>query len=142
MRTRSAPAPTVGDTTVDLLVIGAGTGMAAALTANELGLSTLIVEKTEYVGGSTARSGGAFWLPDNPILREAGAGDSQERAETYLRAVVGDSAPAERGKAFVDNSAATVEMLQRSTPMKFFWAEGYSDYHPELPGGVRGGTHL
>lgn len=135
MRTRSAPAPTVGDTTVDLLVIGAGTGMAAALTANELGLSTLIVEKTEYVGGSTARSGGAFWLPDNPILREAGAGDSQERAETYLRAVVGDSAPADRGKAFVDNSAATVEMLQRSTPMKFFWAEGYSDYHPELPGG-------
>ncbi|MBF6455121.1 3-ketosteroid-delta-1-dehydrogenase [Nocardia cyriacigeorgica] len=135
MRTRSAPAPTVGDTTVDLLVVGAGTGMAAALTANELGLSTLIIEKTEYVGGSTARSGGAFWLPDNPILRQAGAGDSQERAEIYLRAVVGDSAPAERGKAFVDNSAATVEMMQRLTPMKFFWAEGYSDYHPELPGG-------
>ncbi|TLF92260.1 3-ketosteroid-delta-1-dehydrogenase [Nocardia cyriacigeorgica] len=135
MRTRSAPAPTIGDTTVDLLVVGAGTGMAAALTADELGLSTLIVEKTKYVGGSTARSGGAFWLPDNPILREAGAGDSQQRAETYLRAVVGDSAPAERGKAFVENSAATVEMLQRATPMKFFWAEGYSDYHPELPGG-------
>ncbi|MGF7124453.1 3-ketosteroid-delta-1-dehydrogenase [Rhodococcus sp. BE178] len=136
MTTRPAPTPTPArDITVDLLVVGAGTGMAAALTANELGLSTLIVEKTKYVGGSTARSGGAFWLPDNPILREAGAGDSRERAETYVRSVVGGTAPAERGTAFVENSSATVELLQRTTPMKFFWAEGYSDYHPELPGG-------
>lgn len=131
----AATTPTAHDTTVDLLVVGAGTGMAAALAAKELGLSTLIVEKTKYVGGSTARSGGAFWLPDNPVLREAGAGDSRERAQTYVDAVVGGTAPAARGKAFVDNSAATVELLQRTTPMKFFWAEGYSDYHPELPGG-------
>ncbi|WP_186628762.1 3-ketosteroid-delta-1-dehydrogenase [Rhodococcus sp. BP22] len=129
------PAPAVHDITVDVLVVGSGTGMAAALTAKELGLSALIVEKTEYVGGSMARSGGAFWLPANPILRDAGAGDSQERAHTYVRAVVDGSAPVERGKAFVDNSSATVELLQRSTPMKFFWAEGYADYHPELPGG-------
>ena len=65
------------DTEVDLLVVGSGTGMAAALAAHELGLSTLVVEKTEYVGGSTARSGGAFWLPANPILEESGAGDSR-----------------------------------------------------------------
>ncbi|WP_280236430.1 3-ketosteroid-delta-1-dehydrogenase [Nocardia cyriacigeorgica] len=131
----TAPTAAHDEVSVDLLVIGSGTGMAAALTAKELGLSALIVEKTEYVGGSTARSGGAFWLPANPVLRAAGAGDSRERAHTYVRAVVGDTAPAERGLAFVDTSAATVEMLQRMTPMKFFWAEGYSDYHPELPGG-------
>ncbi|MFE3442961.1 3-ketosteroid-delta-1-dehydrogenase [Nocardia sp. NPDC059180] len=133
---KKAPAPAAAhELTVDLLVIGSGTGMAAALTAHELGLSTLIIEKTEYVGGSTARSGGAFWMPANPVLRKAGTGDTRERAETYVRAVVGDSAPAERGHAFVENSDATVEMLDRATPMKFFWAEGYSDYHPELPGG-------
>ncbi|MFC9790145.1 3-ketosteroid-delta-1-dehydrogenase [Rhodococcus sp. NPDC127528] len=140
MGKRVAPAATPAhDTTVDLLVIGAGTGMAAALTAHEKGLSTLIVEKTKYVGGSTARSGGAFWIPDNPILREAGAGDSPAKAETYVQAVVGDSAPAERGQAFLDHGAATVDMLSRTTPMKFFWAEGYSDYHPELPGGSAAG---
>jgi succinate dehydrogenase/fumarate reductase flavoprotein subunit len=50
----------VRDTTVDLLVIGAGTGMTAALAAKECGLSVLIVEKSSYVGGSTARSGGAL----------------------------------------------------------------------------------
>ena len=66
--------------TVDLLVVGSGTGMAAALAASELGLSSLIVEKTAYVGGSTARSGGAFWMPANPVLLESGSSDSIEQA--------------------------------------------------------------
>ena len=67
--------------TVDLLVVGSGTGMAAALAAHECGLTVLIVEKSSYVGGSTARSGGALWLPASPILEEKGAGDTMERAD-------------------------------------------------------------
>ncbi|MFJ6095696.1 3-ketosteroid-delta-1-dehydrogenase [Williamsia muralis] len=121
--------------TVDLLIVGAGTGMAAALAANELGLSTLIVEKSEYVGGSTARSGGAFWIPGNPVLTREQPEDTTEVAAAYLRSVVGDTAPPERGTAFLDHGSATVAMLSRTTPMKFMWAPGYSDYHPELPGG-------
>ncbi|MFI5889825.1 FAD-binding protein [Actinoplanes sp. NPDC051513] len=42
----------------DFLVVGSGTGMLAALAAAEAGLSVLIVEKTEYFGGSTVLSGG------------------------------------------------------------------------------------
>lgn len=129
------PVTPARDTTVDLLVIGSGTGMAAALAAREAGLSTLIVEKSEHVGGSTARSGGAFWVPANPVLVESGSGDTVERGHTYVRSVVDGTAPVERGEAFVDHGAATVEMLRRTTPMKLFWAEGYADYHPELPGG-------
>ncbi|OUC80531.1 3-ketosteroid-delta-1-dehydrogenase [Gordonia lacunae] len=121
--------------TVDLVVIGAGTGMAAALAAHEVGLSTLIVEKSEYVGGSTARSGGAFWIPGNPVLASEQPEDTTEVAATYLASVVADTAPRERGAAFLDHGSATVEMLSRTTPMKFMWAPGYSDYHPELPGG-------
>lgn len=109
--------------------------MAAALAAHELGLSTLIVEKTGYVGGSTARSGGAFWMPANPILVEAGSNDTPSAARAYLDAVVGDAAPHDRAHAYLDHGAATVEMLRRTTPMKFQWAKGYSDYHPERPGG-------
>ena len=127
--------PTEEAETVDLLVVGAGTGLAAALAANELGLSTLVVEKSEYVGGSTARSGGAFWIPGNPVLTREQPEDTTEVAATYVRTVVGDSAPPERGDAFLDHGSATVEMLSRTTPMKFMWATGYSDYHPELPGG-------
>lgn len=121
--------------TVDLLVIGSGTGMAAALAAHELGLSTLIVEKTPYVGGSTARSGGAFWLPGSSILTDAGSADTPDKARTYLETLVGEDAPAERTHAFVDHIPATIDMLRRTTPMKFMWAKGYSDYHPERAGG-------
>jgi len=122
------------DVTVDLLVVGSGTGMAAALAAHELGLSVVIAEKTAHVGGSTARSGGAFWIPGSSILPDQGA-QALAEAGTYVRSVVGDSAPPERGQAFLDNGPAAVAMLERTTPMRFFWAEGYSDYHPEQPGG-------
>ncbi|MGV9709058.1 3-ketosteroid-delta-1-dehydrogenase [Gordonia sp. NPDC003424] len=126
---------TTTEHTVDLLVVGSGTGLAAALTAHELGLSTLVVEKSEYVGGSTARSGGAFWVPGNPVLRELQPEDSPQAAADYVSAVVGDSAPADRGAAFLSNGPAAIAMLSRTTPMKFMWAQGYSDYHPEEAGG-------
>ena len=129
----------MSDTTVDLLVVGSGTGMAAALAAHEAGLSVLIVEKSEYVGGSTARSGGALWLPASQVLEAAGARDSAERAQTYLDSVVDGTAPPERSAGFIQNLAATVDMLRRTTPMKLFWAREYSDYHPEHPGGSAAG---
>ncbi|WP_433635214.1 3-ketosteroid-delta-1-dehydrogenase [Nocardia sp. CA-120079] len=113
--------------------------MAAALAAHELGLDTLIIEKTDYVGGSTARSGGAFWIPASSLLIEEGAVDTAERAREYLRAVVGGSAPDERWESFQQHGDETVRMLKRTTPMRFMWSEGYSDYHPELPGGAASG---
>lgn len=128
----------VSDTTVDLLVVGSGTGMAAALTAHEAGLSVLIVEKSSFVGGSTARSGGALWLPASRVMQEGGANDSAPRARTYLASIVAGT-PAQRSTAFLDSLPATLEMLRRTTPMKLFWAKDYSDYHPEEPGGSAAG---
>nr|WP_225951982.1 3-ketosteroid-delta-1-dehydrogenase [Mycobacterium sp. OAS707] len=129
----------IGDTTVDLLVIGSGTGMAAALAAAERGLKVLIVEKSAYVGGSTARSGGALWFPASPVLEENGAGDTMARADTYLESVVAGTAPPQRSTAFLAHLAETVEMLRRTTPLRFMWAREYSDYHPEQPGGTAAG---
>jgi 3-oxosteroid 1-dehydrogenase len=129
----------VADTAVDLLVVGSGTGMSAALAAHELGLSVLIVEKSSYVGGSTARSGGALWLPACSVLQEGGANDTTERAVTYLDSVVAGSAPRQRSAGFLTHLSATVEMLRRMTPLRLFWARDYSDYHPEEPGGSAAG---
>lgn len=141
-RTRPHAHPGPGqpcDTEVDLLVIGSGTGMAAALAGWEVGLEVLLVESTEYIGGSTALSGGAFWIPNNFVLRDHDAYDTPERANTYLDAVVGDSAPAERRRAYIEHGPAAVEMMRRLTPMRFQWNENYSDYHPEQPGGSAAG---
>jgi succinate dehydrogenase/fumarate reductase flavoprotein subunit len=129
----------ITDTDVDLLVIGSGTGLAAALTACEQGLSVLVIEKSGFVGGSTARSGGALWLPASPVLDEGGGNDPAPRALTYLESVVGDSAPLARSAAYIRHLPATVDMLRRLTPLKLFWAKDYSDYHPEAPGGSAAG---
>ncbi|KUI04041.1 3-ketosteroid-delta-1-dehydrogenase [Mycobacterium sp. IS-3022] len=130
---------TVEDCTVDLLVVGSGTGMAAALAAREQGLSVLIVEKSDYVGGSTARSGGALWFPASRVLAESGGGDTAQRAQTYLDAVVDGTAPTQRSAAFLAHVDATIDLLRRTTPMRLFWAKDYSDYHPEAPGGSAAG---
>lgn len=136
MTSKEIPAgPTATDTEVDLLVVGSGTGMAAALAAQELGLDTLVIEKTPVVGGSTARSGGAFWIPPNPTLTSEGAEGSSAEVLTYLGSLVGDASPKARWENFVKHGAETVRLMQRNTPMEFFWAKHYSDYHPENPGG-------
>jgi ribulose 1,5-bisphosphate synthetase/thiazole synthase len=84
----------------DVVVVGSGTGLLAAVTAGELDLRALVVEKSEYLGGSTAMSGGGFWIPGNSVLRDLGVPDSRERASAYLDALVGDRAPRERRESF------------------------------------------
>ena len=78
-------------------------------------------------------------MPASQILEKKRAGDNAERAETYLRSVVAGSAPADRSTGYLQNITATVEMLQRTTPIRLAWAKDYSDYHPEEPGGTAAG---
>ncbi|MBC2934294.1 FAD-binding protein [Nocardioides sp. zg-1228] len=119
----------------DIVVVGTGTGMLAALAAAEAGMSVLLVEKSEYVGGSTALSGGGFWVPCNSMLAEAGAPDSMSQATEYLTAVTGGEAPEARWKSFLSHGAEAVNALRRLTPLKFGHMANYADYFPELPGG-------
>lgn len=127
--------PVAHDTEVDLLVIGSGTGLAAALSAEELGLDVLVAEKANVIGGSTALSGGAYWVPANPALIRDGFKDTVESGREYLGAIVEDS-PTDRWNSFLENGPEAIAMVERTTPLEFFWAEGYSDYHPENPGGA------
>ncbi|MDO8121564.1 FAD-binding protein [Isoptericola sp. b490] len=120
---------------VDVVVVGAGTGMLAAISAAEEGLSALVVEKAEHVGGSTALSGGGFWIPGNSILRENGQRDDPERVRTYLRAATRGEVTDERWHSHVDHGPAAVEVLRRRTPLAFQVMIEYADYFPELPGG-------
>ena len=52
----------------DVLVIGSGaSGLATAVTAAELGLDVIVVEKEPHLGGTSAWSGGWLWIPRNPL---------------------------------------------------------------------------
>src|SRR5690625_7340455 len=79
------------DREVDLLVLGTGAaGLSAALTGTAEGLSVLALEKTDFIGGTTAYSAGTCWVPNNHFQKEDGVDESREKVERYLDAVVGD----------------------------------------------------
>jgi 3-oxosteroid 1-dehydrogenase len=132
------------DHQVDFLVVGSGCGgFTAALTAHGHGLDTLMVEKAGVYGGSTALSGGNIWVPNNPTLRRAGLADSRDDVRSYLEAVVGDRVPAANIDAFIDNGPRAMEFIEHASPhLRFQWCTGYSDYHPEAPGGRSGGRTI
>jgi 3-oxosteroid 1-dehydrogenase len=134
---------TSAETDVDVVVAGSGAaGMTAALTAAKHGLRTLLVEKAATFGGSTARSGGGVWAPNNEVLRAAGVPDSPEQARDYLAHIVGDEVSEELRQTFLDNAPAVIAFIQAHTPLRFSWVPGYSDYYPEAPGGLACGRSI
>jgi 3-oxosteroid 1-dehydrogenase len=121
---------------VDVVVIGAGAaGMSAALAAADHGLDTVLLEKSAYFGGSTARSGGGVWIPGNYALKAAGQDDPLENSKLYLDSIVGDVVPKVRRDTYVDRGAEVMDFIKAKTPVRFTWVPDYADYHPEQPGG-------
>jgi 3-oxosteroid 1-dehydrogenase len=132
------------DRAFDVVVVGSGAGgMTAALAAHAAGASVLLLEKASQFGGSTALSGGGVWAPNNPTLLRRGLGDDPADVRRYLDAVVGDRVPAARLDAFVAAAPLALDFLEhQSEHMRFFWCRGYSDYHPEYPGGRAQGRSI
>ncbi len=133
------------DYQTDVLVAGSGgAALVGALVVKEHGFEPLVVEKTAYVGGTTAWSGGGLWIPNNPVSRRAGLRDSFEDALRYMDEVIGDVGPAsspERRRAFLEYGPQMVEFLER---LGFRWraSVGYPDYYPEKPGGSTFGRSI
>jgi succinate dehydrogenase/fumarate reductase flavoprotein subunit len=73
----------------DLIVLGSGgAGLTAALAGTIEGLRTLVIEKTEYLGGTTALSAGTCWIPNNSYLQREGVQGDDAAALQYLDALV------------------------------------------------------
>lgn len=132
------------DREVDVLVAGTGAaGMTAAITAADRGSSTLLVESTDRWGGTTMRSGGGLWMPNNPVMKRRGIADSREEALTYLESAIGPvdaigpASSQARREAFVDTIPELVTRLEQ-LGVRWAVAKDYPDYYPDRPGGKIG----
>ncbi|MEI5677057.1 FAD-dependent oxidoreductase [Mesorhizobium sp. CCNWLW179-1] len=127
----------------DLLVVGSGAaGMAAAICAKHHGLNPMIIEKADVIGGSTAVSGGAIWVPCNPLMLAAGMPDSPEAARTYIRGETGNHFNAELVEAFLEKGPEAIDFFHNKTALKMSHRPVSPDYHPDADGATEGGRVL
>ncbi|MXO89993.1 FAD-binding protein [Pontixanthobacter aquaemixtae] len=132
------------DETFDWVVVGSGAGsFASALVMREAGKSVTILEKTEFLGGTTAKSGGVMWIPGNRFMAQDGEPDSIEAAATYLdalQAVDGGEAPGtsktKRHSFLVEGPKAVDFLIEKGVKLRRgpqFWP----DYYDEVEGGCK-----
>ena len=132
------------DETFDWVVVGNGAGsMSSALVMRHADKSVVILEKSPWAGGTTSKSGGVMWIPNNRYMKAAGDADSPEAAITYLDAVAATDAgdapgtSPEKRRAYATHAPRMLDFLvdrgvkfERSSD---FWP----DYYDELPGGCK-----
>ena len=127
----------------DVVIVGSGAaGMTAALTAANHGLRAVVVEKASHFGGSTARSGGGVWIPNNEVLQRDGVSDTPEAARDYLHSIIGDIVPVERIDTYLERGPEALSFVLKNSPLRMQWVPDYSDYYPEAPGGRVGGRSI
>ncbi len=100
------------DLETDLLCIGSGgAGLAAAITAVDHGISAMILERSDQVGGVTAFSMGEVWVPGNHLAQELGLDDSIRSGCDYVRNL---------SMGFADDSAILNQALHAPAALQFF----------------------
>jgi 3-oxosteroid 1-dehydrogenase len=128
------------DETFDFISVGSGGGgLCSALLLRTLGKSVVVLEKMPRIGGTTARSGGVMWIPNNPFMKPDGVEDSYEQSMRYMEATAGRSldapgtSPAKRS-AYVTEGPRMLDFLVRQG-IKLRRAPWWPDYYDDRPGG-------
>jgi len=128
------------NTEFDVVVLGSGAaGLTAALAASSEGASVGLYEKSTFIGGTTAMSGGIIWMPNNHHQEELGIEDSREMALAYLDSLSLGQIDSDMAATFVDRGPEILEWIEDNTPCSFHLIQNYPDYHPEHPGGLANG---
>jgi len=129
----------------DLLVIGSGAGgLSAAVTAAHLGLKVIVIEKEQWLGGTTAWSGGWMWVPRNPLAMQAGIHDDLNEVRLYLQHILGAqyASHARRLDAFLAHAPHMVQFYLDHTALRFVDGNSIPDFHGKVPGARNGGRSV
>lgn len=133
----------LNESAYDLVVVGAGgAGMATALFAAMEGASVLLVERTEYVGGTTAWSAGTSWIPGSQHAAKVNPNDTLAETARYLDNAVGERTSKVVRQAFLDNGRAAVDEVEARSELKYRPYPKHPDYISDLGGSTLSGRAL
>lgn len=124
----STPPARRWDHETDVVIVGSGVGACtAALTARAAGATVALVEKATDLGGTSAKSAGVLWVPNNFTMVERGLADPREDCLRYMARFSYperfDATARDLGigtaehallAAFYDNAAAAVDSLRNA----------------------------
>ncbi len=140
------------DKVTDVVVVGSGgAALAAAAGALKNGATVMIFEKGPVAGGTTAKSGGVLWIPNNAYMQAKGMTDAKEDAMKYMVRLGFPTLYRERDKtlgvppstydllsSFYDNGARVISTLNEigalNSEMSMSWnGKPVPDYYAHLP---------
>ena len=130
----------------DILVIGGGLGgLVAAARGRALGLEVVVLEKSQFVGGVGAYSGGIVWAGNNHLAEKEGYEDSPEATAAYLNFISGDNDPnfdSELRDRLVLDSPEIIRYFTEDLGVPFSVIGRADQYYPDAPGSAPGGRSL
>lgn len=136
----------------DIVVVGSGgAGMTAAVIAAHRGSTVVVLEKAGMIGGTTAKSSGVWWVPNNALMRRDGLADPRAEALDYMAKVAHpgqfragapylglDPADYALLEAYYDNATLMTDELASIGALNFTYSAGfdgskYPDYFAHFP---------
>lgn len=147
------------DHTADVIAVGSGgAALAGAAGAIDNGATVLVLEKGPVIGGTTAKSGGGAWVPNNHHQRASGISDDRDVYLKYCARVAFPELYRENSPVYglpestfrlleanYDNAARIFEHLDAAgafpSTLAMSWdGKPSSDYHGQLPenGDIKG----
>lgn len=136
--------PATWDQEVDFVAVGSGCGgLAAAITAHDHGLSSVVVERSSELGGVTAYSMGEVWAAGNHLQAVEGISDSIEEGFEYIRRLAmgyGDEV------AILNQAVhgpAALEYFAQKIGLKLQVIRDFPDYYyPKIEGSKAEGRYM
>ncbi|MFF3567493.1 FAD-dependent oxidoreductase [Nocardia jiangxiensis] len=128
--------------TYDIVVVGSGGGLVGAYVAASRGLRTLVIEKTDRFGGTTAYSGAGLWFPGSAPLRRAGVEDDPEAARAYLRDIVADDSRQVLQDTYLATAPQLIDELEQNPLFQEFSYGPVPDYFGDRPGATPTGRTI
>ncbi len=129
--------------TYDVVVLGSGAaGLTAALVATIEEKRTLLIEKSDRIGGTSALSSGSAWIPNNSYQRRSGVVGDDLAVMAYLDALIGDCSSRPLREAFVAAGPEMLAYFEKHIALRWLMYDVQPDYHMELAGARVGGRAL